>query len=108
MAAGEEECKVELGYVAMLAVAELGDSHFDYDARNSKMLEIINESGSFPEPCEGYLLSEMSPWMAYAGSLASYCKGIDPYTQVDVYEDLGGRPLGEWLAEYQVTCPLVG
>lgn len=110
VAVGEAACKAELGYVAMQAVSRLdeqGNLDASMDERNGVMLDIINEQGSFPASCDDYTLSEMNPWMMYAGSIAWYCKSIDRTVALDPNEDFGGRPLGEWIAEYQVTCPLV-
>lgn len=109
--AGEGECKAALGFVAMEAVDRLDDEgrldEATMDERQSVMLDIINENGSFPEECSDYTLSDMNPWMGYASSLAWYCKTIDSHATVDMKEEFLGEPLGAWIVEYQITCPLV-
>lgn len=80
------------------------------EERQDYMVEVIFQhygNGRFPNQCDAFTVPEMEPWMGYAGSVAWYCKTIDPHTVVDFTEDYLGRPFGDWVVEYGINCPLV-
>ncbi len=104
----EASCKIAIGDIASIVVSNMPeDEAANSISRFSAIMKYIDEQGSFPAECRDFHLSQMHPWIDYASSLVRFCVSVDPHTEIDTSEDFGGRPLGEWLVEYQITCPLI-
>lgn len=100
-------CKAAIGYAAVQVVPEMTEEEsVNHDARITEIIRYFDEQGSFPAECNAYHLSEMRPWMGYAGNLVWFCDTIDPNAIVDTSQMLGDRSLADWLNEYLIPCPL--